>query len=55
MYLTFYELKLDKKVMLMQIVSSIDRIYQYGFPKVILLKRSTKGAMNSPFRRAAYS
>ena len=41
--------------MLQQIVSSIDGIYQYGFPKVVLLKCSTKGAMRSPFRRAAYS
>ena len=28
MYLTFCELKLDKKLMLKQIASSIDRIYQ---------------------------
>ena len=55
MYLTFYELKLDKKVMLKQIIWSTDRLYQYGFPKVVLLKRSTKEAMRSLFRRAAYS
>ena len=43
--------------MLMQIVSSIANIYQWGFPKVVVLKRSTKGAMSSPFyfRRVAYS
>ena len=37
--------------MLKKIISSNDRIYQYGFPKVILLKRSMEGAMSSPFHR----
>ena len=41
--------------MFKQIVSSIDRIYQYGFPKVVLLKLPMKEPMNNPFRRAAYS
>ena len=43
--------------MLKQIVSSIDKIYQQGIPKVVVLKRTTKGAMSNsfPFRRVAYS
>ena len=36
--------------MLKKIVSSNDRIYQYGFPKVVVLKRSMKEAMSSPFQ-----
>ena len=41
--------------MLKQIVASIDKIYQYAFPRVVPLKRSRKGAMSGPFSRAAYS
>ena len=41
--------------MLKQIVLSIDKIYHEGFPRVVPLKRSRKGAMSGPFRRAAYS
>ena len=29
-----------------------DKIYQWDFPKVAVLKRSTKEAMSSSFRRA---
>ena len=57
MYLTFYQLKFGKKIMLKQIVSSIDKIYHLGFPKAVVSKCSTKGTMSSSFsfRRAPYS
>ena len=44
-------------MILKKIVSRIDQIYQYVFPKVVVLKRSTKGAMSSSFSffRATYS
>ena len=35
--------------MVTQVVPSADEIYQEDFPKVITLKRSTKGAMSSSF------
>ena len=33
---------------------STDKIYQWDFPKVAVLKRSTKGAMTAFFRRAHF-
>ena len=38
--------------MLRNFVPSIDKIYQWDFPKVANLKRSTKGAMTGFLRRA---
>ena len=54
--LTFYQLQFGKKIMLKQIVCSIDKIYHKVFPEVVVLKHSMKVAMSSSFffRRAAY-
>ena len=41
-----------QNTMLRNFVRSIDKSYQWHFPKVVVLKRSTKGAMRSSFRRA---
>ena len=41
--------------MLKRFVGSIDNIYQRDFPKVVVLKDPTKGAMSTYFHRAAYS
>ena len=38
--------------MLRNFVSSTGKIYQWDFPKVAIVKRSTKGGMRSSFRRA---
>ena len=38
--------------MLTNFVSSADQIYQRDFSKEAFLKRSTKGAISSSFRRA---
>ena len=54
-YLTFHQLKFGKKAMLKQTVSSTDKIYKYGFPKLVVLKSFTKRVMSSSFRRTAYS
>ena len=40
--------------MLWQFVRSIDKCYHWDFPKVVIFKCSTIGAMSSSFRKAAY-
>ena len=40
--------------MLKNYVPSTDKIYQWEFPKVAILKRFTKGAMTGSFRRAHF-
>ena len=44
--------KICQNVMLRNFVQSIDKSYQWHFPKVVVLKHSTEGAMRSSFRRA---
>ena len=46
---TFYQLQFGKNIMLKQNVSSIDKIYQSGILKVVVLKRCTKGTLSSSF------
>ena len=48
-YLTFYQQNISKNAKLRNFVSSTDKIYQWEFPKVAVLKRSTKGTMSSSF------
>ena len=38
-----------------QLVPNTYKIFQQDFPKVAILKRSTKGAMSSSFLRASYT
>ena len=47
-YLTFYQQN-SKNAKLRNFVSSTDKIYLWEFPKVAVLKRSTKGTMSSSF------
>ena len=47
MYIAYYQQRVSKNVMLTQIVPTTYEIYQEDFPKVINLKRSTKGAISS--------
>ena len=46
--------KIRQKILIKEIVSSSDKIYKSGFPRVVVLKSSTKGARSNSFRRAAY-
>ena len=49
LYLIFSQQNIGKNAMLGDFVSSTDNIYLWDFPKVTVLKRSTKGAMSSSF------
>ena len=53
LYLTFYQKKIGKNEMLRHYLRSTDKRYQWNFPKVAVLKRSTKGAISSSFRRVS--
>ena len=52
LHITDLQQKLSENAMLRHFMWSINEIYQWDFPKVIVLKHSTKGAMCSSFRRA---
>ena len=49
---SLYQQNIDKNAVVRNSVPSADKIYQWDFPKAMVSKRSTKGAMSSPFRRA---
>ena len=49
LYLTFYQQKFGKNATVMDFVCSIDESYQWDFPKVVVLKRSTKGIIRSSY------
>ena len=49
----YYQQRVSKNAIPMQIVPSTDKIYQEDFPKLVALKRSTKGPVSSFFSRVA--
>ena len=49
LYLTFYKQKLGRNAMFRHFVQSVDKSYQWDFPKVVVLKRSTKAAISNLF------
>ena len=55
LYLTFYHQKPGKTAMLRYFAESIDNSYQWDFPKVVVLKYFTKGAICSSFRGTPYT
>ena len=55
LYLAFYQQTLDRNAMFKQIASSTSKISHQNFSKVVFLKRHTKGALISSFRRGPWS
>ena len=51
LHLIFYHQNIVKNAMLRNFDPSTDKIYQWDFPRVAVLKRSMKGAMSSSFRK----
>ena len=55
LYLTFYRQKCSKNAIFRHFARSIDESDQWNFPKVVVLKRSTKPTKSNSFRRVPFA